>query len=284
MTQRFVFISLLVLCTSCEFFMPSPQQEAVARVGENYLYASDIKELITPSMTREDSARVVQKYISDWATKQLLMKKAKINLPEEKQNTYNSLVENYRTDLFTKEYKDIIATKTLDSTISPSEMERFYEATKPNFILNEELIKLRYLHIGNDNTSIDKIKAQFVRFDSIDKVELTQKEIQFKSHSLNDSVWVKVSTVLDAVPIITVENVDQLLKKDNFVELQDSLGVYLIYVNDVLFRNEEAPISYVKPTIEQIILNGRKLELIKKLEKDILEDAIKNKQFEEFPN
>lgn len=284
MTQRFVFISLLVLCTSCEFFMPSPQQEAVARVGENYLYASDIKELITPSMTKEDSARVVQKYISDWATKQLLMQKAKINLPEEKQNTYNSLVENYRTDLFTKEYKDIIATKILDSTISPSEMESFYEANKPNFILNEELIKLRYLHIGNDNTSIDKIKAQFVRFDSIDKVELTQKEIQFKSHSLNDSVWVKVSTVMDAVPIITVENVDQLLKKDNFVELQDSLGVYLIYVNDVLFRNEEAPLSYVKPTIEQIILNGRKLELIKKLEKDILEDAIKNKQFEEFPN
>ena len=284
MTQRFVFISLIVLCTSCEFFIPLPQQEAIARVDENYLYTSDIKELITPSMTKEDSVRVVQKYINDWATKQLLMKKAKINLPEEKQNAYNSLVENYRTDLFTKEYKDIIATKTLDSTISLSEMERLYEANKPNFILNEELVKLRYLHIGNDNTSIDKIKAQFVRFDSIDKVELTQKEIQFKSHLLNDSVWVKVSAVIDAAPIITIENIDQLLKKDNFVELQDSLGVYLIYVNDVLFRNEEAPLSYVKPTIEQIILNGRKLELIKKLEKDILEDAIKNKQFEEFPN
>ncbi len=40
------------------------------------------------------------------------------------------------------------------------------------------------------------------------------------------------------------------------------------------------PLSYIKPTIEQIILNKRKLELIKKLEKDITKDAIKNNDFE----
>jgi len=38
----------------------------------------------------------------------------------------------------------------------------------------------------------------------------------------------------------------------------------------------------VSPTIEQIILNKRKLELIKKLEKDITKDAIKDKKFETF--
>ena len=51
-------------------------------------------------------------------------------------------------------------------------------------------------------------------------------------------------------------------------------------INDVLLRNEIAPLEYVKPTINQIVINKRKLELIKQLEKDITKDAIKNKKFE----
>jgi hypothetical protein len=36
----------------------------------------------------------------------------------------------------------------------------------------------------------------------------------------------------------------------------------------------------VNSTIKQIVINKRKLELIKQLKKDITKDAIKNKQFE----
>ena len=62
--------------------------------------------------------------------------------------------------------------------------------------------------------------------------------------------------------------------------LKDSLGLYLMQINDVLGRNEIAPIEYVLPTIRQIVINKRKLEFIKQLEKDITKDAIKNGQFE----
>lgn len=51
-------------------------------------------------------------------------------------------------------------------------------------------------------------------------------------------------------------------------------------IEDVLNQNDLAPQVYVKPTIKQIVINKRKLELIKQLEKDITKDAIKNKQFE----
>lgn len=66
----------------------------------------------------------------------------------------------------------------------------------------------------------------------------------------------------------------------DFLELRDSLGLYLISIKEHLMRNDEAPLEYVMPTVKQIILNKRKLELIKELEKDITKDAIKNKQFE----
>jgi hypothetical protein len=77
---------------------------------------------------------------------------------------------------------------------------------------------------------------------------------------------------------------NQVLKKSNITQLQDSLGVYLVKIEDVLMTNDIAPLIYVEPTIKQIILNKRKLELIKNLEKDITKDALKNKKFEIYKN
>ncbi|MFB1027176.1 MAG: peptidyl-prolyl cis-trans isomerase, partial [Flavobacteriaceae bacterium] len=70
------------------------------------------------------------------------------------------------------------------------------------------------------------------------------------------------------------------LKKPNFIQLKDSLGLYLIQINEFLERGNPAPIEYVSPTLKQIVINNRKLKLIKKLKSDIVDDAIKNKKFE----
>ena len=52
----------------------------------------------------------------------------------------------------------------------------------------------------------------------------------------------------------------------------------------MLYRNDIAPKSYVEPVIRQMILHKRKLQLIKEIEKTLLEDATKNKQFETYRN
>ena len=73
---------------------------------------------------------------------------------------------------------------------------------------------------------------------------------------------------------------DKLLKKTKFLQKEDSLGVYLVAINDVLRRNDIAPKSYIKPTIKQMILHQRKLQLIRDIEKIIVKDAIQNKSFQ----
>ncbi len=124
------------------------------------------------------------------------------------------------------------------------------------------------------------IKTRFVNFNEKDKQVLDSMSIQFKTYSLNDSIWVRLNQVVAKIPSVNSSNSRELLKKSNFIQLKDSLGVYLMQIKDVLLRNETAPLAYVRPTINQIVINKRKLELIKKLEKDITKDAIKNKQFE----
>jgi hypothetical protein len=71
-----------------------------------------------------------------------------------------------------------------------------------------------------------------------------------------------------------------MLKKSNFIEIKDSLGLYLIIINDILKSKQYAPLDYVSETLKRMIINNRKLKFIDKLRKDITTDAIKNKRFE----
>ena len=270
---------LLFVFISCDFFQPKITEEVVAQAGEHFLYKKDINNLVSSGLSAEDSTRIVNTFINNWATRMLLLEKAEMNLSQEKLQGYNDLADNYKADLYTKGYLDIMATKTLDSTIKESDFLNYYEQNNQNFLLNEELVQIRYMHINKENTAQTKLKEAFYRFNEKDQTELNEKSHQFRAYSFNDSLWVQANAVMEKISAVNRENFSLLLKKTNNIELQDSLGVYLIFVKDVKLRNEVAPITYVKPTIKQIILNQRKLEIIKNFEKDILQDAIKSKKF-----
>lgn len=265
---------------SCEFFQKKQTENAIARVNESYLYEDDVKDLITDETSPEDSTLIVNNFINNWATQQLLMDGAELNIPEDKQLDFDKLVEQYKKDLYTKTYLEALVKKNLNETVSEQEAREFYEANAETFRLNEELIKFRYIKIDENRTDFSDIKKRFQRFNEEDRFLLDSISIQFSSYSLNDSIWIRLNQAIDKIPVINLENKDQLLKKSNFIQLKDSLGVYLMQINDVLLRNETAPLEYVKPTIDQIVINKRKLELIRELKKDITTDAIKNKQFE----
>ena len=127
------------------------------------------------------------------------------------------------------------------------------------------------------------VREKLGRYNEKDRKSLNSQDYQFISSNFNDSVWVRKEILLNTLPAIR-DNSEQVLKKSNFTQLQDSLGVYLVKIEDVLNPNDTAPLSYVKPTLKQIILNKRKLELIKKLETDITRDAIETNNFEIYKN
>ncbi|WP_417875086.1 peptidyl-prolyl cis-trans isomerase [Xanthomarina gelatinilytica] len=281
LTTKILFILALTwLLQSCNFFKETDDRKAIARVNDTYLYEEDIQSLLKEGMSSQDSAVVVTNFINRWATEQLLVSGAKRNLTEAKQEAFNKLAMEYKNDLYSKAYLEALVAKNIDTVVSIEEMEAYYNDNKQVFVLNEDLIKLRYINIDENRLDLKDVETKFKRFNETDKKELDSISIQFKSFSLKDSVWVKADQVVDKIPPITSENRNELLKKSNFIQLKDSLGLYLVHINDVLLRNSTAPLEYVKPTIDKIVINKRKLELIRELEKDITKDAIKNKKFE----
>lgn len=266
--------------TGCELFEKSEEKDVIARVNDSYLYEQDVASLISENTSPEDSALIVSNYINRWATQRLLIDRARVNLSEKQQREFDKLVQNYQNELYAKAYTDVIIGRQLDTSISMEEAREFYEVNGENFLLNENLLKIRYINLTKNNKDFDQIKTRFRRFDEEDKEALLDMAIQFNSYSLNDSVWVKSKQVYDKIRPLTPQNDEELLKKQNFLQLEDSIGVYLISVEDIKLRNEQAPLEYSLPGVKQILLNKRKLELIKELEKDITQDAIKNDKFE----
>ena len=279
-TYFLTILSLLFFC-SCNYLTQDASIIPIARVNDSYLYNEDIIDLISENTTKDDSTLIVNNFINRWATKQLLIDQSMINLSQEKQDFFNEMVSQYKTDLYTEAYKSSIISKQLDTVILKKEYEDYYNLNKRNFKLNDELLKVRYIQVDKNFLDLKALEKKIKRYDSIDKKDLTNLSIKFKSFNLNDSIWIKSNVLIGRLPVLKEENL-KVLKKPNYTQLQDSLGVYLIKIEATLKTNDIAPLSYVRPTIEQIILNKRKQDLLKKIQKDITIDAIKNKNFEIF--
>ena len=279
-TYFLTILSLLFFC-SCNYLTQDASIIPIARVNDSYLYNEDIIDLISENTTKDDSTLIVNNFINRWATKQLLIDQSMINLSQEKQDFFNEMVSQYKTDLYTEAYKSSIISKQLDTVILKKEYEDYYNLNKRNFKLNDELLKVRYIQVDKNFLDLKALEKKIKRYDSIDKKDLINLSIKFKSFNLNDSIWIKSNVLIGRLPVLKEENL-KVLKKPNYTQLQDSLGVYLIKIEATLKTNDIAPLSYVRPTIEQIILNKRKQDLLKKIQKDITIDAIKNENFEIF--
>ncbi len=278
-----IFITFIFIIQSCEFIPTYKKDDRtpVAKVYEDVLYQSDIEAYLPADISSQDSVLFVKNYVDSWAKKQLLLHQAEINL-KEGVSSFEKLVKDYRSTLYINSYKEALVLDKLDTTITAAQLTDYYSVNKENFKLNEELIKLRYLYINKERKDKKELIKLFRSSKREDLNTLNDMALEFKSFHFNDSIWLKYSDVTAKLNYLKDLDKKKVLKKSNFLQKEDSLGLYLVAVKEVLLRNEIAPINYVSPTIKQIILQKRKLELLRKIEVDLLNDAIKNEYFERY--
>ena len=278
--KNYFYISILVTFFSCDSLefqkKDNPENnKPIASVYDESLFKEDLNVLLPKNIDKNDSIVLVRSIIDSWAIKQLFLNKAKENNSQNDNAEINDLVRDYRQALLINGYKERLIKQQLDTAIAREEILNYYEQNKKNFRLNEELVKVRYIHFSND--LIDK--KEVINFFKNGKVEdletLESRQLSFKKMMLNDSVWLPLENVLLKLPFSRQD----LLKKSDLNKKEDSLGLYLAVINDVLLRNQTAPLIYIEPTIKQMILHQRKLQLIRDIEKIIVKDAIQNKIF-----
>ena len=94
MRINLLLLFLFVCVISCDLFNKTEERKPLARVNASYLYPEDIEDLISEGVSKNDSTLMVQNLIDKWATQQLLVDGAEMNLNQKKQHE-NNKIPNY---------------------------------------------------------------------------------------------------------------------------------------------------------------------------------------------
>ena len=271
-----VFIIITILFSSCSELTSIKNDKLVSRVGDNYLYESDI-----PDFSSYEDGLIRQKdFIDSWARENIFFDLSLVNLNQKSILNLDELIEKYKRELYINSYKDILVNSMVDSIIKDGEIDDYYNENLNRLTLNEDLVKFRFVKVPSDNINLNKIRNGIRRYNSFDKKLIDSLSFQFASYNLNDSLWVTKREFFNQVSFVNYENQKKYVKKRQLISKKDSMYVNLLFIDDILEANNIAPKSYLSERIKSIIYNRRKILLIKELNKDIINDAIKSKKYE----
>jgi len=274
-------VSLYILFSfgfsSCQLFEPKDSREALARVGENFLYAEDIEEIAVEGDSVE-TGLLVQNYIDNWVKEQLVLQKALQNLSAQ-QVDFQEQLDNYKNSLLIYAYENLLVKQKLDTAVSDKELKKFYNNNEQNFKLKEQLIKGKLVQLLNSAPMQDSLNT-WIFSDEYDYSEkLNDYCTQFAMNcNLDTSKWIPFSAIRNLLPFTyQLEQVEINLGKN---VLSDTLQTTVINVMKQRFPGEMAPLSYVTDQIKSIIRNKRKLQLLSKAREEIFEEATLKEQYE----
>ena len=262
----------------CSNFSNNDSNNLVARAGENFLYENDLPEYTS----NDDSLIKISSFIETWAKEKVLYDLSMINLSQSKRAEIDELVENYKVDLYINSYKDLIVNSKIDSIVTTEKIDSFYTLNINNFKLNENLVKYRYIKVPNDNININRIRRYIVRVNEQDRYFLDSLNFQFADLKLNDSIWFTERDVISSIDFINQNNKSKYFIKNRLFTIEESNYLNFFIVGDVLRSGNIPPLSYLYERIKSTIINQRKLNLLKNINKEILNDALKSRKYEVY--
>ena len=270
----FIFIALLI--NSCSNINNDNSNDLIARAGENFLYQNELP----PFSSRQDSLLRYKNFIELWAKEKLLYDLSLTNLSQSKKNELDLLIEKFKIDLYINSYKDLIVNSRIDSIVTDKEIESFYNANIDNYTLNETLLKYRFLKVPSDNININRIRRYIQRLSNNDRDFLDSLNFQFAELKINDSVWFTERDVISSIKFINQTNKSNFMRVNKLYEIKDGQYINYFIVKDLLESGNIPPLSYLYDRIKLNIINQRKIDLIKNINKEILNDALKSSKYE----
>ncbi|WP_372947532.1 hypothetical protein [Mariniphaga sp.] len=281
MFKSFFKYSILILAATlifgCNPNMPA-NDKVVAEVGGKRLLFSEVASVIPNNLEPEDSAAMAEDYIRKWVRQELILQKAEENLSTELKNVTREL-EEYRKSLIIFRYKNELMAQRMDTVVSDSEIQNYYTENAQNFKLTKAIVKAVFMKVPADFANPSMLKELTSDTSAPGINEIRDYCIQYaKSFGIYTDQWVELDAVMQNLPI-SVDNPEQFLSRNQFVEHTDSSYYYLVAIQDYMLRNEQAPVEYVADNIKSLILNRRKISFLKKVEDNIFQEGRNKNSF-----
>ncbi len=280
--KQMITILFVLVFFSCTNYDNNGREEPLAKVGDKYLYPSDLPVILTSGLSNEDSSSISDTYINKWIRKQLLLQRAELNISSEQQKEINNQLEDTRTSLIIYQYEKQMINQKLDTLVEEEEILHYYSDNMSNFVLDENIIKALFVKIPKDAPNISRVRNWYRSDRSEDMTELESYCYQFaEKYDDFDEDWISFDKLLKELPV-AVNDQERLLRYNTYIENDDSLYHYFVNIREFRLKTTTAPIEYVADNIKSIILNNRKIQFLIDLENSIFNDALNRREFEVY--
>jgi len=272
----------VLLCTSaamqsCSFLH---DDEVVASVAGENLHKKDVLKQIPSGLSAEDSTAMAKSIINSWAVARIIEKKAKEDLSHGEKDVKQEL-EEYKNALLRYRFEQRYIETHLDTTVTREQVLAHYEANKSALALSAPIMKVRCFRLPQKSRDRDKI-CKLLKADGEDDiaelVELGQKPA--RGYADYGGKWV---SVVDLARGFGMDYGTFLAKKnqDSFVVILDEQSEEnIIFIVDQVGFGKIPPVEYCENDIKEVIVSKRRYELSKNLDRDLLDEAAKNGEFE----
>jgi hypothetical protein len=281
--QRLLIVSVIIV-----FMMPScsnqqkEEQIPIARVFDKYLYEDDVEGLVTDDKSPEDSISMIKSYIDNWVREELILAQAEYNLPEEQEAEIDNEVNEYRSSRIVYAYERELIRQKLDTLISEDEIQVYYDANKKNFELKDYIVRGNYVKLEKNVPKKDQAISWFIDGGEELFAELKDYCFQYASTFILDTAqWIYFKELRKQSGIEAL-NIEYFLKENQQLQFEDEYYLHLLRIDEYLMKDSISPLALEKENIRNILLNQRKLDLVKTMHNQIYKNALKKEKFEIF--
>ena len=258
-------------------------EHIVVQYGDHFLTDRDIRLILPRDVSPEDSTKLVKTYIEEWVKKKAIVDKAEENIDELTLKEIENRIVEYRQDLLVNAYNNYLIEKNIKDSVLESEIQAYFEQHKESFPLSKDIVQFRFVTVNqSDGAKAERLfnSGKEEDLDELMKMVLTAE----KPYHDNDSLWYSVDLLPAHIPALNEgDNLDQLLRRRK-VKITGETDVTFVRILQLKPKGSEAPYNFVKPTIKNLLLNKRKLNLLSDLQNQLYKEALNKDKIKIHPD
>jgi hypothetical protein len=257
------------------------EKDVLAKVYDKSLSKNELIQALPKSLKGKDSINFVNTFVNKWVEKNVMLHNANNNLTDEQKNFENE-IEEYKTSLLIYNYQKAFINQKLDTIISDKEIESYYETHPNDFQLKENICKVWYAKIPAKSPGINEFRKTIFKDNSISKNTIEKYCNKFAiNYFLDDDKWLFFNDLKKEIPF-EYYNEDLFLQNSRNIELKVNENIYFVNIKGFKIKDGKSPLSLESSKIRGIILNKRKVKLIKQLNKDLIKQALEKNDVKIF--
>lgn len=256
-----------------------PEEPVLARVGEQFLFETELQRNIPKDIPVEDSVMWAHNYINNWVRKKLIINQAKENLTPE-QLDFERELQIYKNSLLIYAYEKRLVQQSLDTSITDQEISEYYQNFSDNFLLKENICKAIFVQLNVDSSKAIYAIRKLFMVDSIDYENV--QHLCKKSgaeYALDTTFWYSFEDLLKRVPVKT-RNSAYFLRQKKTSEFLDEDSYYFLRIENYQLEDSVTPLNLVKDRIKSILINQKRAELLSTWRTNIVDEAVEGRDYD----